>query len=154
MGQLLLSLRRHHLRPNHLRGVIDTPYFHKVTTALYPEGDPRLSSDDIFGAKKSLVVVRIHHPLVGVACAPVVRVVPRACLRPSAFLFFTSPCLEKLDFYALDRNSLRSMTTSGHESAGSRTVPSSSCPPTYDIVLLTEDEQKVTHVQRRRMNPS
>ena len=128
MGQLLLSLRRHHQRPNHRHGVIDTLYFHKVTTALYPEGDLRLSSDDIFGAKKSLVVVHIHHALVWVACAPVVRVVPRACLCPFAFSF-TSRCLGKLFFFSLDRNLLKSMTRSRTESAGSRMVPSSSCPP-------------------------
>jgi hypothetical protein len=37
--------------------MIKAPGFHKLTTALYPEGDPILSSDAVFGVKKSLVVV-------------------------------------------------------------------------------------------------
>jgi hypothetical protein len=37
--------------------MIEAPGFHKLTTALYPEGDPILSSDAVFGVKKSLVVV-------------------------------------------------------------------------------------------------
>ena len=57
MGELLLKLGRHNLRPSHLHMMIEAPGFHKLTTALYPEGDPILSSDAIFGVKKSLVVV-------------------------------------------------------------------------------------------------
>ena len=37
--------------------MIDAPGFHKLTTALYPEGDAILASDAVFGVKKSLVVV-------------------------------------------------------------------------------------------------
>jgi len=56
VGELLLTLGRHNARPSHLHVVIDAPGFHKLTTALYPEGDPYLSSDVIFGERKSLVV--------------------------------------------------------------------------------------------------
>jgi len=56
VGKLLHTLRRHNARPNHLHVVIEAPGFHKLTTALYPEGDPYLSSDVVFGVKKSLVV--------------------------------------------------------------------------------------------------
>jgi hypothetical protein len=37
--------------------MIDALGFRKLTTALYPEGDAILSSDAVFGVKKSLVVV-------------------------------------------------------------------------------------------------
>ena len=37
--------------------MFDKPGFHRLTTALYPEGDPLLSSDAVFGVKRSLVVV-------------------------------------------------------------------------------------------------
>ena len=57
MGELLLKLGRHNLRPNHLHMMIDAPGYRKLTTALYPEGDAILSSDAVFGVKKSLVVV-------------------------------------------------------------------------------------------------
>lgn len=57
MGELLLALGRHNNRPNHLHVMIEAPGFHKLTTSLYPEGDTFLSSDAVFGVKKSLVVV-------------------------------------------------------------------------------------------------
>lgn len=56
VGELLLALGRHNARPNHLHVVINAPGFHKLTTALYLEGDPYLSNDVTFGVKKSLVV--------------------------------------------------------------------------------------------------
>ena len=64
--------------------MIDAPGFHKLVTSLYPEGDEFLSSDAVFGVKKSLVVVSEH-----VACR---RRRPRdgaqAHLFISAILFF------------------------------------------------------------------
>ncbi|KAF8462639.1 aromatic compound dioxygenase [Russula ochroleuca] len=54
--RLLQSLGRHNVRPNHLHVVIHAPGFHKLVTALYPDGDPYLSSDVVHGVKKSLVV--------------------------------------------------------------------------------------------------
>ena len=44
--------------------MIEAPGFRKLTTALYPEGDPYLASDAVFGVKKSLVVVRIPEPII------------------------------------------------------------------------------------------
>jgi hypothetical protein len=38
--------------------MIQAPGFQKLTTALFPENDEILSSDAVFGVKKSLVVVR------------------------------------------------------------------------------------------------
>lgn len=45
------------MRPNHLHLMVEAPGYHKLTTALYPEGDRYLASDTVFGVKKSLVVV-------------------------------------------------------------------------------------------------
>jgi len=45
------------MRPAHLHFMIEAPGFRKLITALYPEGDAYLSSDSVFGVKKSLVVV-------------------------------------------------------------------------------------------------
>ncbi|KAN0137733.1 aromatic compound dioxygenase [Lactarius tabidus] len=56
VGDLLQTLRRHNIRPNHLHMMIHAPGFRKLTTALYPEGDVYLTSDPVFGVKKSLVV--------------------------------------------------------------------------------------------------
>ena len=75
MGELLLALGRHNARPNHLHVMINAPGFHKLTTALYLEGDPYLSNDVTFGVKKSLVVVSLHCSLAGVARVLLVRVI-------------------------------------------------------------------------------
>jgi len=56
VGELLLALGRHNVRPGHLHMIIHAPGFRKLTTALYPEGDVYLASDPVFGVKKSLVV--------------------------------------------------------------------------------------------------
>jgi len=75
--------------------MIDAPGFHKLTTALYPEGDPYLSSDVAFGVKKSLVVVRLHCSLAWVARVLLVRVITPAC---PVFLPFPPLFFEKLTF--------------------------------------------------------
>jgi len=56
VGQLLLKLGRHNIRPNHLHIMINASGFHKLTTTLYPEGDLFLSSDPTFSVKRSLIV--------------------------------------------------------------------------------------------------
>ncbi|KAG8216941.1 Intradiol ring-cleavage dioxygenase [Butyriboletus roseoflavus] len=57
VGELLISQGRHNMRPNHLHMMVDAPGYHKLITALYPEGCRYLESDTVFGVKKSLVVV-------------------------------------------------------------------------------------------------
>ncbi|OBZ67526.1 Hydroxyquinol 1,2-dioxygenase [Grifola frondosa] len=56
VGEMLLTLGRHNMRPNHLHLSIEAPGFKKLVTALYPEGDKYLRSDAVFGVKESLVV--------------------------------------------------------------------------------------------------
>jgi len=56
VGELLVRLGRHNMRPNHIHLMIEAPGFRKLTTAVYPEGDVWLKSDSVFGVKKSLVV--------------------------------------------------------------------------------------------------
>ncbi|KZT71927.1 aromatic compound dioxygenase [Daedalea quercina L-15889] len=56
VGELLIKMGRHNMRPNHLHLMIEAPGFNKLTTALYPEGDEYMMSDTVFGVKKSLVV--------------------------------------------------------------------------------------------------
>lgn len=57
VGALLEVLHRHNNRPAHLHMMVEKEGFHKLVTALYPEDDEYLTSDTVFGAKKSLVVV-------------------------------------------------------------------------------------------------
>ncbi|EGO03710.1 hypothetical protein SERLA73DRAFT_175311 [Serpula lacrymans var. lacrymans S7.3] len=56
VGDLLMALNRHNIRPNHLHMIIEAPGFNKLVTAFYPEGDKYVYSDCVFGVKKSLVV--------------------------------------------------------------------------------------------------
>jgi protocatechuate 3,4-dioxygenase beta subunit len=56
VGELLLKLGRHNMRPAHLHLRIDAPGFNQLTTALYPSGDAWITSDAVFGVKRSLVV--------------------------------------------------------------------------------------------------
>ncbi|KAG6830225.1 hypothetical protein H0H92_001665 [Tricholoma furcatifolium] len=56
VGGLLRRLGRHVYRPSHLHMMIEAPGFEKLTTALYFEGDPYLTSDAVFGVRTSLIV--------------------------------------------------------------------------------------------------
>ncbi|KAI9569866.1 aromatic compound dioxygenase [Boletus coccyginus] len=56
VGKLLISQGRHNMRPNHLHMMVEAPGYHKLITALYPEGCNYLASDAVFGVKQSLVV--------------------------------------------------------------------------------------------------
>ncbi|KAL6299228.1 aromatic compound dioxygenase [Sparassis latifolia] len=56
VGDMLLLLGRHNMRPNHLHFIVEAPGYNRLVTAVYPEGDDWLSSDAVFGVKKSLVV--------------------------------------------------------------------------------------------------
>lgn len=56
VGRMLELVHRHNNRPAHLHLMIEAPGYHKLVTALYPEGDPYVTCDTVFGVKKSLVV--------------------------------------------------------------------------------------------------
>ncbi|KAF8556840.1 aromatic compound dioxygenase [Imleria badia] len=56
VGELMISQGRHNMRPNHLHMLVEAPGYHKLITSLYPEGCKYLTSDAVFGVKKSLVV--------------------------------------------------------------------------------------------------
>ena len=50
------------MRPSHLHMMVQAPGYHKLITALYPESDDYVTSDVVFGVKKSLVVVCVDPP--------------------------------------------------------------------------------------------
>lgn len=56
VGELLVKMRRHNMRPAHLHMMIEAEGYDKLVTSFYPEGDKWLYSDAVFGVKKSLVV--------------------------------------------------------------------------------------------------
>ncbi|KAI6116206.1 aromatic compound dioxygenase [Pisolithus sp. B1] len=60
VGELLLVMSRHNMRPSHLHMIVEAPGHHKLVTAFYPEGCGFIQSDSVFGVKKSLVVKLEH----------------------------------------------------------------------------------------------
>ena len=56
VGQMLLALGRHPMRPAHVHFLIQAPGYETVTTALFSSDDPYVESDAVFGVKQSLVV--------------------------------------------------------------------------------------------------
>lgn len=41
--------------------MVEAPGFRKLITSLYPDGDPFLATDAVFGVKKDLVVVSVYY---------------------------------------------------------------------------------------------
>ena len=56
VGKMLQLLGRHPNRPGHIHFMLQKDGYDKLTTALYPRGDPYESSDPVFGVKESLIV--------------------------------------------------------------------------------------------------
>ncbi|KAM5539017.1 hypothetical protein V8D89_007240 [Ganoderma adspersum] len=56
VGELLIGMNRHNMRPNHLHCMVEAAGFRTLVTAFYPEGCKYIESDAVFGVKKSLVV--------------------------------------------------------------------------------------------------
>jgi hydroxyquinol 1,2-dioxygenase len=61
VGELLRGLDRSPMRPAHLHFLLDAPGFQRVTTMLFPDDDPYLGTDPVFGVKRSLVTTYEDH---------------------------------------------------------------------------------------------
>lgn len=55
VGQMLAHLGRHPYRPAHMHYMITAPGFVKLVTHTFVGGDPYLTSDAVFGVKKTLI---------------------------------------------------------------------------------------------------
>ncbi|MEM5434521.1 intradiol ring-cleavage dioxygenase [Paraburkholderia diazotrophica] len=56
VGQMLLAVGRHPMRPAHVHFLIQAPGYETITTALYSADDRYVESDAVFGVKASLIV--------------------------------------------------------------------------------------------------
>ncbi|KZV93878.1 aromatic compound dioxygenase [Exidia glandulosa HHB12029] len=56
VGKLIGKLGRHNMRPAHLHLMVTAEGFEPLITSFYPSGDQYITSDAVFGVKKSLVV--------------------------------------------------------------------------------------------------
>jgi len=55
VGELMGKMGRHVFRPAHLHVKIQAEGYETLVTTLFPRGDPYLTSDAVFGVKKSLI---------------------------------------------------------------------------------------------------
>jgi hydroxyquinol 1,2-dioxygenase len=55
VGQMVMSQKRHGMRPAHIHFLISAPEYRELVTALYIAGDAHLDDDVVFGASGDLV---------------------------------------------------------------------------------------------------
>ena len=55
VGQMVMSQKRHGMRPAHIHFLISAPGYRELVTALYLAGDAHLDDDVVFGASGDLV---------------------------------------------------------------------------------------------------
>ena len=55
VGQMVMSQKRHGMRPAHIHFLISAPGYRELVTALYLAGDDHLEDDVVFGASGDLV---------------------------------------------------------------------------------------------------
>jgi protocatechuate 3,4-dioxygenase beta subunit len=55
VGQMVMSQKRHGMRPAHIHFLISAPGYRELVTALYLAGDAHLDDDVVFGASADLV---------------------------------------------------------------------------------------------------
>lgn len=60
VGQMLQSLGRHPYRPAHIHFMVTAPHFQKLVTHTFVGDDPYLTSDAVFGVKKTLIAPFEH----------------------------------------------------------------------------------------------
>ena len=56
VGDLLVAMGRHAMRPAHIHYIVSAPGYETLVTHIFPVGDPYLESDAVFGVKESLIV--------------------------------------------------------------------------------------------------
>ena len=55
VGQMILDLRRHPMRPAHVHFLVNAPGHEPLVTHVFVEGDKYIDSDVVFGVKKELI---------------------------------------------------------------------------------------------------
>lgn len=62
VGDILRSCGRHPWRPSHLHYIIKAPGFKTLVTEIFPDDDPYLNQDTVFGVRDDLVMTYIEKP--------------------------------------------------------------------------------------------
>jgi len=65
VGGILRACGRHPWRPSHLHFIVTAPGFRPLVTEIFPEDDPYLDQDTVFGVRDDLVMRYTLHPVSG-----------------------------------------------------------------------------------------
>lgn len=62
VGEILRAAGRHPWRPSHLHYIISAPGFRTLVTEVFPDDDPYLDQDTVFGVRDDLVMTYMKQP--------------------------------------------------------------------------------------------
>jgi len=62
VGDILRACGRHPWRPSHLHYIIKAPGFKTLVTEIFPDDDPYLDHDTVFGVRNDLVMTYVEKP--------------------------------------------------------------------------------------------
>jgi len=62
VGDILRASGRHPWRPSHLHYIVKAPGFRTLVTELFPDDDPYLDEDTVFGVREDLVMTYVKQP--------------------------------------------------------------------------------------------
>lgn len=62
VGDILRAAGRHPWRPSHLHYIVTAPGFRPLVTEVFPDDDPYLDQDTVFGVREDLVMKYMEHP--------------------------------------------------------------------------------------------
>ena len=62
VGDFLRACGRHPWRPSHLHYIVKAPGFRTLVTEIFPDDDPYLDEDTVFGVREDLVMTYVEQP--------------------------------------------------------------------------------------------
>ncbi|MDB9707483.1 hydroxyquinol 1,2-dioxygenase [Planktotalea frisia] len=62
VGDILRACGRHPWRPSHLHYIVTAPGFQPLVTEIFPDNDPYLDQDTVFGVRNDLVMTYVEKP--------------------------------------------------------------------------------------------
>ncbi|WP_299474066.1 dioxygenase [uncultured Roseibium sp.] len=62
VGDILNASGRHPWRPSHLHYIVKAPGFKTLVTEIFPDDDPYLDEDTVFGVREDLVMTYVEQP--------------------------------------------------------------------------------------------
>ncbi len=62
VGEILNAAGRHPWRPSHLHYIVSAPGFRSLVTEVFPDDDPYLDEDTVFGVRDDLVMTYVAQP--------------------------------------------------------------------------------------------